>query len=80
MRRTGIAMSASSSSEAGASMSAQPHQGSATRNGRTMCGALMRSHTNAANLRAPARVGVAHGAGTARLLAKPLCSLKNNCC
>lgn len=45
-------MSASSSSDAGVSIAAQPHQGSGTRNGRTMCGALMRSHTNAANLHA----------------------------
>ena len=47
-----MAMSASSSSEAGASIAAQPHQGSGTRKGRTRCGALMRSHTNAENLRA----------------------------
>ena len=46
-----MAMRASSSSDAGVSIAAQPHQGSGTRNGRTMCGALMRSHTNAANLR-----------------------------
>lgn len=48
-----MAMSASSSSDAGVSIAAQPHQGSGTWNGRTMCGALMRSHTNAANLREP---------------------------
>ena len=47
-----MAMRASSSSDAGVSIAAQPHQGSGTRNGRTMCGALTRSHTNAANLHA----------------------------
>jgi hypothetical protein len=57
-----MAMSASSSSEAGASMSAQPHQGRPTRNGRTRCGALMRSHTKAANLGARARVRLTGGA------------------
>ena len=48
-----MAMSARSSSDAGVSIAAQPHQGRGTRNGRTMCGALMRSQTNAANLCKP---------------------------
>mmetsp|Transcript_4121 Transcript_4121/g.11812 ORF Transcript_4121/g.11812 Transcript_4121/m.11812 type:complete len:220 (+) Transcript_4121:1735-2394(+) len=52
---TGSASITTSSADAGSSMSTHAHVGSGMRYGRCRCGALMRSHTNAANSSSSAR-------------------------